>query len=81
MSASKGVTKELSETAASGAWTPGAKAQERSLAAAGLVIGEDIRWLVPAGSGDEEGSTCSAGEVSLPTMQAISEAQTPCGAQ
>ena len=81
MSASKGASNEPSETAASGERAPGAKAQERSLAAAGLVIGEDMRSLVSAGSGDEEASTSSAGEVLSPAMQAVSEVQTPCGAQ
>lgn len=48
---------------------------------AGLVIGDGMRSMVLAASGDEEASTSSAGEVCSPAMQAVSEVQTPWGAQ
>jgi hypothetical protein len=73
---------ELSESGASGDGVlGGAKAQERSVPFAGSVIGDDMRSVVPAGSGDEEASTSSAGEVWSPATQAVSEVQTPWGAQ
>jgi len=59
----------------------GAKAQERSVPLAGLVIGDDMRSVVAAGTGDEDAGTESAGDSWSPAMQAVSEVQIPWGAQ